>query len=283
MSGNFKIENMAVLIEFLVGAGLGLFFHWVLNYKEAAFIIFGIGVLLSLMTYLLREEFGRVYEGLTDHYMRSHEITFALAQITDPECRAKADDVLGGMKKTIEILQQGYIPLSETEFWLEAARAADNTSVQIRAVDHMTSGWDSRGAMVNFYKANLRALERGARIMRIFIMGREEFMEQDAQRILTAQLKDGVDVRLAYSDELPPILDSTWVGNVSTNFAVYDDHLATDVFSTPGHYYGRKTIHPGEVSKYLRALDIIEHNAYRVSLEDDKITVSCGATDSAQV
>jgi hypothetical protein len=272
-----KFENMTVLIEFLVGAGLGLFFHWVLDYKEAAYIIFGVGVLLSLMTYLLREELEKVYTGLTKSYKRSHEIIFALAAISDPECRAKAEDILNVAKKTIEILQQGYIPLSETEFWLEAARAVDSAHIRIRSVDPLNAGWDSRGAMVNFYKANLHALERRTTIMRVFIAGREEFLEPEAQRILTAQLKDGVDVRLAYRDELSLVIDSTSIGNMSSHFAVYDDCLVTDVLSTPGHHYGRKTTQPAEVSKYLRALDIIEHNAYRISLEDEKIKVSCGA------
>ena len=53
---NKKIQNMAVLIEFIAGSGLAIFFHQVLRYPEAAYTIFGIGVLLSLVTYLLRED-----------------------------------------------------------------------------------------------------------------------------------------------------------------------------------------------------------------------------------
>ena len=51
---NKKIQNMAVFIEFLAGSGLAIFFHWVLDYKEAAYVIFAVGILLSLVTWLLR-------------------------------------------------------------------------------------------------------------------------------------------------------------------------------------------------------------------------------------
>lgn len=274
MNKKFKLENMAVLIEFLVGGGLGIFFHWVLNYKEAAYIIFGIGVLLSLMTYLLREELAKMHDGLTEEYRQSHEITFALAQINDPECRAKAVEVLNSAKKTIGSLQQGYIPLGETEFWLEAARAIDHAHTHIRAVDPLTAAWDSCGAMVNVYNAALRALERGLRLSRVFIMSRDAFTEPETQRILSAQLKSGADVRLVYRDEVPLAIDSTWSGPVSYNFAVYDDQLVTDVYATPGQYFGRKTAQASEVAKYLHIFDLIEHNAYRLSVEEDRLVVS---------
>ncbi len=275
MNRKFKLENMAVFIEFLVGSGLGIFFHWVLDFKEAAFIIFGIGVLLSLMTYLLREELARVNEGLTEQYKQSHEITFALARINDPECRAKAEEVLNGAKKTIGSLQEGYIPLGETEFWVEAAKAVDNAQIHIRSVDPLAAIRDSRGAMMNLYNANLRALERGIGIMRIFMANRDEFTEVDIQKGLAAQLKDGIDVRLVYKDEVPPTLDSSWTGPISYNFNIYDDQQVTDVFVTPGQYFGRKTTQVSEVSKYRRILELIEHIAYRLSFEGDKLVVSC--------
>ncbi len=271
----FKVENMAVFIEFLVGGGLGIFFHWVLKFKEAALIIFGIGVLLSLMTYLLREELSRIHEGLTKQYKQCHEITFALAKINDPECRAKAEEVLSNAKKTIGSLQEGYIPLGETEFWLEAVRALDSAQIHIRSVDPVAAILDSRGAMMNLYNANLRALERGIGIMRIFLVNRDEFTEPDIQKGLAAQLKDGIDTRIVYRDEIPQTLDSSWTGPMSYNFTIYDDHQVTDVFATPGQYFGRKTTQVPEVSKYRRILELIEHIAYRLSFEGDKLVVSC--------
>ncbi|MGE5893782.1 MAG: hypothetical protein ACM34I_06985 [bacterium] len=278
MNRKFKFENMAALTEFLVGSGLALFFHWVLNYKEGAFIIFAISILLSLATYLLREEMAKIREALVQHYRQSHEITFALSQITDAECQAKAGEVLENVKKTIHILQHGYIPLAESEFWLTAAKAVEQAAVEVKTVDPLTAGWDSRGSMLNYYQANLRALERGIRISRIFVLNRAEFADPDVQKVLTTQLMDGIDVRLAYRDELPAANDSTWGATCSFSFGIYDSHLVTDVYSVPGQFFGRKTSQPAEVGKYLRILDMIEHNAYKLALQDGKPVIAGGAS-----
>jgi hypothetical protein len=281
MNRNFKFENIAALIEFVVGSGLAISFHWFLDYKEAAFTIFGVGILLSLATYLLREELAKVRSVLVKQYAQSHEITSALALITDPECQAKATEILNSAKKTFGILQQGYVPLGETEFYLETARATDLAKVQVKAVDPFASSWDTRSAILNLYQANLRALEREVKILRIFVLTRDEFCGPEVQKILALQLRDGIDVRVAYRDELPSAGDHTWDSPQSYNFAVYDDNLVTDVFATPGHYFGRKTSQTAEVTKYLRILEIIEHNAYRLFLEDDRLVVSYSAAVTA--
>ena len=58
---------------------------------------------------------------------------------------------------------------------------------RIKAVDPITTGWLSRGVLVNFYQSNLRALDRGVAITRIFVMTREEMHDPDIQKILMAQ------------------------------------------------------------------------------------------------
>src|SRR5674536_213865 len=77
---NKKMQKIAVLIEFLAGTGLAIFFHQVLRYPEAAYTIFGIGILLSLVTYLLREEIEKTRADLLGQYhpvsythLRAHE------------------------------------------------------------------------------------------------------------------------------------------------------------------------------------------------------------------
>ena len=274
MNIKIKIQNMAVFLEFFAGAGLGLFFHWVLHYEEASYVIFGIGVLLSLATWLLREDLDHVRESLTEQYRHSHELTFAIAQINDPECQGKAQELVAGLGKTIALLRQGYIPLDETEFYLYGAKAADKAQKQIRAVDPLTQGWSSRGAIVNFYQSNLRARQRKVNVRRIFVLNREELQDQEAQKVLKTQLQDGIDVRIALRDELTSSGESTWASTCSFNFAVYDDRVVTDVFTHPGNYYGRKTKEPAEVAKYLRLLDLIEHNAHKVVCEQERIVLA---------
>ena len=79
-----KIQGMAVFIEFLASAGLAIFFHFALHNPEASYTIFGIGILLSLATYLLREDLENTHQDLVYQYHQAHELTFALAQISDP-------------------------------------------------------------------------------------------------------------------------------------------------------------------------------------------------------
>src|SRR6185369_13149620 len=193
-----KIQEMAVFIEFLASAGLAIFFHFVLHNPEASYSIFGIGILLSLATYLLREDMESTRHELVDTYHQAHEITFALAQISDPECQNRAQELLTGTKRTISLLQQGFIPLDETEFYLEGAKCTDMARSRLKAVDPITDGWLTRGALVNFYQSNIRALDRGVAITRIFVMGREEMNDPDIQNILMTQYNDNIDVRIAF-------------------------------------------------------------------------------------
>lgn len=272
---NEKIQDMAVFIEFLTGSGLAIFFHFVLNNEDAAYIVFGLGILLSLVTYLVREDVGKAKSELMTQYQQVHVIPFALAQVTDPECQAKAQDIIASTLKSITQLQQGFIPLDEMDFYLEGARQSDQTVRQIRAVDPLTSGWLSRGVLVNFYQSNLRALEREVKITRIFVSSREEICDPEVQKVLLAQHRDGVEVRLAFRDELPSTIDfsgSDVYG--SLDFAIYDERAVTSVFGQSGKYYGRKTGQQAEIAKYLHLYERLEHSAHPVLVEEDRIILA---------
>lgn len=272
---NKKMQKIAVLIEFLAGSGLAIFFHQVLRYPEAAYTIFGIGVLLSLVTYLLREDIEKTRAELLEQYHQAHELTFAIARISDPGCQSKAHELMASAMRTISLLQQGYIPMDETEFYLEGAKQMEHAVHHAKMADRITTGWDSRGALHNFYQANLRAIERGVKITRIFVVNRENLAEPDFQKVLLTQYRNDIDVRIAFRDELP---SATNISNRDTDssfdFAIYDDRVTTDVFSKPGKYFGRKTSAPVEVAKYLHLYELVEHSAYAVTLEDDKVILA---------
>jgi hypothetical protein len=272
---NKKMQKIAVLIEFLAGSGLAIFFHQVLRYPEAAYTIFGIGVLLSLGTYLLREDIEKTRGELLEQYHQAHELTFAIARISDPECQSKAHELMASAMRTISLLQQGYIPMDETEFYLEGAKQMEQAVHHAKMADRITTGWDSRGALHNFYQANLRAIERGVKITRIFVVNRENLTEPDFQKVLLTQYRNDIDVRIAFRDELP---SATNISNRDTDssfdFAIYDNRVITDVFSKPGKYFGRKTSEPVEVAKYLHLYELVEHSAYAVTLEGDKIILA---------
>lgn len=269
---NKKFQNVAVLIEFLAGSGLAIFFHLVLNYSQGAYIIFGTGLLLSFATYLIREEVERTRGTLLDQYNQAHEITFAVASIGDPECQTKAHEIVASTKRTLALLQQGCMPLDETEFYLEVTRCSDQTNRIIRTVDPLTTEWITRGSLVNLYQGNLRSLERGTKITRIFVTEFEDAASQDIQSILRGQFQDGVDIRIAYRRDLPVTGDmGGFEGNPSFNFTVHDDHIVTDVILQSSKYFGMKTKEPSLVGKYLHLFDLIEHVAHAVVLENDMV------------
>ncbi len=270
-----KIQDMAVLIEFLTGSGLAIFFHLVLHHVEAAYIIFGVGILLSLATYLLRVDIEQTREKLIDHYDQAHEINFTIARIADAECRAKAQEIVAGTKRTLALLLQGYVPLDETEFYMKATRYMDESLRRVKAVDPVTAGWDSRGALLKYYQANLRALERGVEVTRIFVLNREELADTEVQKILLLQLRDGIEVRIAHRDELPTASEISGRDTVSSfNFGVYDDNVATEVFSQPGKFFGRKTRDPALVSNYQKLFELIEHGSHTVAIEEDHVVLA---------
>lgn len=272
---NKKIKNIAVLVEFLAGSGLAIFFHQVLHYPEAAYTIFGIGILLSLVTYLLREDIEKTREELLELYHQAHELTFAIVRISDPECQNKAQELLTSTMGTISLLRQGYIPMDEAEFYMEGAKQMEHAVNHVKTADRITTEWDSRGVLHNFYQANLRAIERGVKITRIFVVNRENLADPDFQKILITQCNGGIDVRVAFHEELPSATDTTSRNTDSSfDFAIYDDRVITDVFSKPGKYFGRKTSTPVEVTKYLHLYELVEHSAYAVTLEGDALILA---------
>jgi len=270
-----KIKEMAVFIEFIAGSGLAIFFHLVLHNPLAAYIIFGVGILLSLVTYLIREDIEKSNVHLTALYQQTHEIPSALAQINDAECQAKAQELIAATLKNIVMLQQGYIPLDEMEFYLEGARLSAQATRQIKAVDPLTSGWLSRGALINFYQSNLRALDRGVQITRIFVASRDTLSDPEVQKVLLAQHLDDIEVLVAFREELPSIIDIAGRDtNSSFDFAIYDNRAVTDVFANAGKYYGKKSSQPAEISKYLHLYDLLEHSAHPVVEENGSIILA---------
>jgi hypothetical protein len=147
---------------------------------------------------------------------------------------------------------------------------------RIKAVDPITTGWLSRGALVNFYQSNLRALDRGVAFTRIFVMSREELTDPDVQKVLMIQYSDDIEVRIALRDELPATAGN--LGGCDTNssydFAIYDDRVATEVFPQAGTYFGKKTGQTVNVDRYQRLYELIDHCAHAVVLEDEQILLT---------
>lgn len=252
---------MAIFIEFIIGSVLAIYFHWVLQYQEAAYLFFGFGILLSLTTYLLKHEILISQKNLATLFQSNHEISSALAAITDPQCQLKSQELLNDFKKNLHQLERGYLLLNEAEFYLEGVKAVAQSHNRIQAVDPLEVGWDSRGAVLNYYQANLQALARGVQITRVFVISRRDLLNPDVQRILQQQCKDGVEVLITHREDLP--LNEANQDVYSLDFAIYDDAFITDRGREKGLYFGKRTQKTAEIAKYQRLFALIEHHAHR--------------------
>ena len=252
---------MAILIEFVIGSLLAIYFHWVLDYQEAAYILFGMGILLSLATYLLKHEILISQKSLATLFQGDHELSRALAAITDHECQLKSQELLNDFKKNLAQLERGYLLLNEAEFYLEGVKGVTQSRSHIKAVDPLEVGWESRGAVRNYYQANLQALARGVQITRVFVISRRDLLNPDVQKILQTQQTDGVEVLITYREDLP--LNEANQDVYSLDFAIYDDAFITDRGREKGLYFGKRTQKPQEIAKYQRLFDLIQHHAHK--------------------
>jgi hypothetical protein len=250
------MQRMAALIEFIVGATLAIVFHFVLEDAVAAFTIFGVGLLLSLSTWLLREDVIEIRERLLAEYREFHELPDALRRIEDPECLRKARESITRVASTLALLQRGFIPLDQTEFMLEATKAADGTQRTLKSVSSLAA-WEMRGAVLKYYQANKRAAERGVKISRTFVLRRGRTLDAEVQKILETHRKDGIEVKVLYRDELPAG-EAGWTKDCSFNFEIYDDRLVVDV-SAPPPYYGVKVCQRAELVRYHQMFNLIDH------------------------
>jgi hypothetical protein len=255
---------MSILIEFIVGSALAIYSHWAFNSKEAAYIIFGISILLALATYLIREEITKTRRALSNLYQGSQEITEALSAIKDPECQQKSQELVTVFKKNLHLLERGYLLLNEAEFYLEGVKGMEQAVRRVKAVDPLQVGWESRGALLNYYQANLKAHLRGVQITRIFVLSRRDFLDQNVQKLLHQQSQDGIDVRYAYREDLR-LKNGT---DGTHDFAIYSDAIVTDRGRDDSSYFGKKTKNATEIDKYLYLFDLIEHHSHRLSADN---------------
>jgi hypothetical protein len=258
---------MAIFIEFVIGSLLAIYFHWVLQYEQAAYTLFGVGVLLSLATYLLQHQILLSQKSLAVLYQSNHELSSALAAINDAECQTKSQELLADFKKNLVQLERGYLLLNEAEFYLEGMKGVAQSHKHIKAVDPLEVGWESRGAVLNYYQANLQALARGVQITRVFVISQRDLLNPDVQRILQQQRNAGVEVLITYREDLA--INEANQEVYSMDFAIYDDVFITDRGREKGHYFGKRTHKSTEIAKYQRLFALIEHHSHRFLSEQE--------------
>ncbi len=128
----------------------------------------------------------------------------------------------------------------------------------------------------------MRALDRGVRITRIFVVNRGDLANPEFQKVLFAQCRDDIEVRISYGEGLPTVSDI--IGRNSSSsfvFTIYDDRVVIGALVQPGKYFGRKTSQLAKVAKYIHLYELIEHSAQAVIVENDNVILATGAVAPA--
>lgn len=251
---------MRTFIEFLVAAGLALVFHVGLRLEREAYVLFGVGVLLTLAVHLVLDRMQALHRQTYEAIGRVTRLDATLERINDPEGIVKGRAVVETAQQVLALLSQGSIPLTEGEYYYEASRCLDGCAREIKAVNSVDiTDWIGKVQKQNYYRDQVRTRRRGVTIARIFVVRRSELANQDVVRTILHQQDDGIAVRIALAEDL------AFSGRegiaMPTNFVLFDGRVL--IARTPlfGMYYGKKSQAADEIARYQRVYEIMDQHA----------------------
>lgn len=251
---------MRSFIEFLLAAGLALSFHFGLRLEHEAYLLFGIGLLLTLAVHLILDRFNGVHYQLQGVLGRVNRFESILEGLKDPEAILKGRALLETTHNVLKLLRDGSIPLTEAEYYYEASRCLDRCKKEIRAVNSVDiTDWLGKVQKQNYYRDQVKTRNRGVGIARIFVIRRVDLEKPDVVQTVIHQQKDGIHVRLALHEDLA--FSGIEGIEMPTNFVLFDSD--TLIARTPflGVYYGKKSHAAVEISRYTRVYEILDQHA----------------------
>jgi hypothetical protein len=146
----------------------------------------------------------------------THCLVALETQLRDSLASEHFQRVTGEYLEQLDSLSIGRIRLSPSpsENWIMAAKLIDRARKSGKAVAYgeLHEQWDRDYNRV-YCEANHRALQRGVKIARIFIIPEREIA--DLEEVLEEQEKSGVDVYVAIEERVPL--------NLKKDFAIWDD------------------------------------------------------------
>jgi hypothetical protein len=253
-------EEMRTLIEFLVAAGLALLFHFVLSLEREAYVLFGVGVLLTLAVHLILDRLRAAETRTLEAVAHAHRIESALERVQDPEAMVKSRSVLDTTYQVLVLLGDGAIPLTEGEYYFEASQCLGRCTREIRAVNSVdVTDWIGKVQKRKYYEDQVRTRDRGVTIARIFVLRRGDLEDSDVLRTIRHQQDDGIAVRVVLHEDVA--FSGREGVEMVTNFVLFDDKVLIARTPLLGLYYGKKTRAPGEIERYRRTYELLDQYA----------------------
>jgi hypothetical protein len=251
---------MRTLIEFLVAAGLALGFHFGLSLEREAYVLFGVGVLLTLAVHLILDRLHAAEMRTIEAVARAHRIESALERVHDPEAIVKSRSVLDTTYRVLALLGDGAIPLTEGEYYFEASQCLAQCTREIRAINSVdVTDWLGKVQKRKYYEDQVRTRGRGVAIARIFVLRRVDLEDPDVLRTIRHQQDDGIAVRVALHEDVA--FSGREGVEMATNFVLFDDKVLIARTRLLGLYYGKKTRAPEEIERYHRMYELLDQYA----------------------
>lgn len=251
---------MRTLIEFVVAAGLALIFHFALSLEREAYILFGVGVLLTLAVHLTLDRVAAAERRTLEALSRAHRIEAVLERVTDPEAMVKGRHVVDTTHQVLTLLSDGAIPLTEGEYYFEASRCLAECTREIRAVNSVdVTDWIGKVQKRKYYHDQVRTRQRGVAISRIFVLRRTDLDDAAVLETIRHQQQDGIAVRVALYEDLA--FSGREGVEMPTNFVLFDDKVLIARTPLLGLYYGKKTRAAAEIERYRRTYELLDQYA----------------------
>lgn len=251
---------MRTFIEFLVAGGLALVFHFGLSLEHEAFVLFGLGVLLTLAVHLIMDRVKAAEQCTLDALARANRIEAVLERVTDPEAIVKGRTVLDTTHQVLTLLSEGAIPLTEGEYYFEASRCLAECTREIRAVNSLdVTDWVGKVQKRKYYHEQVRTRSRGVAIARIFVLRRVDLEDPGVLQTIHHQEQDGIAVRIALFEDLA--FSGREGVEMPSNFVLFDDRVLIARTPLLGLYYGKKTRASGDIDRYLRTYELLDQYA----------------------
>ncbi|HDH31356.1 MAG TPA: hypothetical protein ENH26_01120 [Candidatus Wolfebacteria bacterium] len=197
-----------ILIEFILASILALIFHFSLHNETAALVIFGVGSLLALFTFLIYTEFIREFNNTLKFYKLKEKVDNLKNKDFIEEARRLEREFFHQSKQLVD----GFIEYDTSgEFCFALQKQARKTKKSIKATCFVNvDEWTEKRGLMNYFNEEIKAMnEKKVKIDQIFILDANERRNENILKIVNMYAKHvdgGLRVYIVNKEELPEIL-----------------------------------------------------------------------------
>lgn len=196
--------------------------------RESTFIIFSLGVSITIATILIKRE-------LTEQLNEKLELYGSLDTIADAELRHFGYSIVNDAKKALKELNEGIVTLGAGHTFtaqinrMKSMNRGDTVfavhPAPHKAIDYLYA-WQSSIPLQNYFEENCKAIKRGVKIQRVFILEKTDWNKK-ATGIFQQHDHAGIEVYITWYDDIKG-LDVQELDFIVFPDAVIENHSADD-------------------------------------------------------